>query len=149
MIIVKSFKAVDFELICPHAIDKTVSDFTPEQIRILGERYEKSGCGFTGWWDDVPYGCLGIWTVREGVGNMWSAIHKDVSKHVIPAMRAVKEMLNVIEGMYDFKRLRSDSRIGFPESQRFLEFLGFTKQRRNVNHNHYFYKRDVPCQQQQ
>lgn len=145
MIIVKPFKAVDFELIAPYAIDGTVEGFTSEEIRLFGERYEKCGCAFTGWWDDVPYGCLGIWTVREGVGNMFSILHKDVRKHLIPSMRAVKEMLNVVLGMYDFTRLRSDSRIGFPESQRFLEFLGFTKQRRNMNSTHYFYRRDV-CQ---
>lgn len=147
MIIVKPFKAVDFELILPHAIDESAKDIPIDQIRARAAEYEACSCGFTGWWDDTPLGSLGVIEVRPGVGNMWSLLHKDIRRHIVPSMRAVKEMLRVVESMteYGFKRLRSDSRIGFPESQRFLEFLGFTKQRRNMNSTHYYYRRDVIC----
>jgi hypothetical protein len=145
---VKKFKAEDFVAIAPHAIDVTARYMSEEWLLERGKLYEKCHCAFTGWWGDKPLGSLGIWTVREGVGNMFSVLHEDVRKHVRPSMRAVKMMLDIIEEIYDFKKLRSDSRMGFPESQRFLEFLGFKKQRRNMNKTHYFYRR-YPCRQQQ
>ena len=150
-IVVKSFRAKDFDILYDNAIDGSVKGYTRKEIHLFGERYERSGCSFTGWLGDTPLGSLGILEVRPGIGNLWSILHKDVRKHVVSSMRAVKEMLRVIEGMkeYDFKVLRSDSRIGFPESQRFLEFLGFTRQRRNmINGNHFFYRK-VLCHQQQ
>jgi len=142
MIEVKAFKAEDFGLIYDDAIDDQMRTYTPEQIGVMGVKYENSGCAFTGWYGDIPMGCLGILEVRPGIGNMWSALNREVQNHIVISMRAVKRMLQIVDQTHDFKVLRSDSRIGFPESQRFLEFLGFTKGRRNLlNGTHYFYRR--------
>lgn len=147
MIRIEQFKATDFLLIQPCAIDKEARLYAPKDILKMGKFHEQQGCGFTGWMGSLPLGSLGIDEVRPGVGQMWSMLHVRTRDHVYASMKAVRKMLRIIDDTYDFKRLRSESRIGFAESQRFLEFLGFERGRRTImNNTHYFYRRNK-CRQ--
>ena len=141
----KPFKAEDYVQIYPHAVDETARRMSAEEVYSVGQFHEAGHCGFTGWLGDTPLGCLGIDTVRPGVGQMWSIINTEVRGHIIESMRATKMMLNIIEEDYDFKKLRSESRIGFPESQRFLEFLGFTRSRRTIMQGTHFHYTRLTC----
>jgi hypothetical protein len=147
MIEIKPFKADDLHIICKDALDETAHDLNCFEVQVFGVRHEQGKCSFTGWLDGKPLGCLGIDTVRPGVGHMWSVLHKDVKNHLLESMKTVKRMLTVIEDTYGFNRLRSESRIGFKGSQRFLEFLGFERGRRTImNGTHFYYRRDL-CHQ--
>ena len=147
MIIVKAFTAEDYAIIYKNPIDESAWEYTPEQIREIAEFHVKGGCGFTGWLGDIPLGSLGVDEVRPGVGHMWALLHEEVRNHIKDSMRAVRRMLDIVERTYDFKKLRSESRIGFPESQRFLEFLGFERGRRTIMNNTHFFYRKILCHQ--
>jgi hypothetical protein len=144
MIEYRPFIAEDYLAIYKDAVDVTAREMSGEEVYLSGKYHEAGGCAFSGWWGDLLLGCLGIDTVRPGVGHMWAIINTKVRDYVIPSMRACRMMLGIVEEEYGFGRLRCESRIGFPESQRFLEFLGFRRGRRTImNGTHYFYRKII------
>lgn len=138
MIELVEFKAEHAELLCPNAVDETLRHTPPEIWRQMAAYNEVSGMGFTGFYNGKPVGAAGVRHVREGVGNMWAVIAQDAlcAKSIF---RAVRDMLAIIADVRGYRRLRSESRIGFAESQRLLEHLGFVRRRVIMNGTHYYY----------
>ena len=133
-----AFKAEHAEHLCMNAVDSSLGEHNREQWRAWAKYNEKAGMAFTGMENGVPVWAAGIRYVREGVVNMWAVFAQDAPKSIY---RALSAMLPIGASRGAYRKLRSESRIGFDASQRILEHLGFKRQRRNANPDHYLYIR--------
>lgn len=131
MIEVREFRVGDAEGLYENCIDDIVSKVPEILLRKEAEREEKS-CAFTGLIDGEIIGAAGIFIRRENVGDVWLLVSKKVQRHKLSSFRCLKRMLGILIDKFELKKLRSESRKGFTESQRLLEHLGFIKQRREL-----------------
>jgi hypothetical protein len=137
MLTFEPFKAEHADDICPYAVDDEVADWT-EAAKIN----EKYGVGYTGYLDGTPVCAFGAICNKNGAGDVWFVMSRKVGMYKKTVLRSIKMMLDTHMEDSDFTRLRTASKIGFKESQRLLEFLGFKKQRRDmINGKYYFYLR--------
>ena len=133
------FKAEHADRLCPDAIDPTAREGWKEWAEINA----KYGVGYTGIDSngDLMF-AAGIRFKKDGVGDIWSVFSKHIRDNKKATFRTLVNILKIVIKEFGIKKVRSESRIGFEESQRMLEHLGFKRQRRNmINGKYYFYLR--------
>jgi hypothetical protein len=136
-------KLIPFEtrhaiFLCPNAIDPLARGMEEHAVYRAA-----SDAAYTGIDADGNIVCaFGIRVRKPGVADVWSIFNQRVKTHKKSTFRMLVTMLGVLIKTFELKKLRSESRIGFVESQRMLEHLGFIRQHRNmINGKYYFYKR--------
>lgn len=132
------FKAEHAKHLCPNAIDNEA-----HEMENMGEFYEMCDAAYTGMSEDEKIVCaFGIVLKKDGVADVWSIFNQQIKTCKKSMFRTLVTMLDILIETFDLKKLRSQSRIGFKESQRLLEHLGFKRQRRNtIDGRNYFYAR--------
>lgn len=140
MIELIEYKAEHAEILCPQAVDETVKN---SEWRKWAEANEFGGVGFTGIYQGQMLFAAGIRRVRDGVGDMWAVITPQARQCLKDVIRSQRVMLGIVALEMNLKRLRADSRIGFKESQRLLEAMGFTKKRVMLNKTHFYYAKVI------
>jgi hypothetical protein len=138
MIDLIEFKAEHAEILCPKAVDSAMHDC---DWRKWAEINESGGLGYTGIYKDKMIFAAGVRHVRDGVGDMWAVITSDCRQCLKDVIWAQRTMLAIVASEMGIWRLRSDSRIGFPESQRLLRAMGFMNMRTMLNGKYYYFKR--------
>jgi len=140
MIELIEFKAEHAEYLCPRAVDPAIKEI---DWRKWAQINESGGLGYTGVYEGKMVFAAGVRHVRTGVGDMWAVITSDCRQCLKDVIWTQRTMLAIVASEMGYSRLRSDSRIGFPESQRLLKAIGFEKMRKMLNGTHYYYKRSI------
>ena len=140
MMYVRLYSPDDAKQLVFNAVDKAANMDGWEQWAVINGN---SGPAYTGLVGDKIVCAAGIRIVREGVGHLWSVFSSDIGQNKLSVFRGVKSMLEILIKEFNFTRLRTESRIGFPESQRLLEHLGFKQGRIIMNKTHYSYFRSI------
>ena len=132
------FEAEHAKELCPDAIDSDA-----HEMESMGEFYELCDAAYTGMSADGKIVCaFGIVIKKDGVADVWSIFTQQSKKCPKSVFKTLVTMLDILIETFGLKKLRSQSRIGFQESQQLLEHLGFKRQRRNmINGKNYFYAR--------
>jgi hypothetical protein len=126
------------------------------------EYHLAAGPCYCAWHDGRIVGAGGCDIRRPGVGRPWIILDGTLSclpngkvptaeslQYLALTLSNVKQMMLDICGAFKISRLHTDSFKDFPASQRLLEFLGFTRLRRE-SAERYFYElrlatEDQPC----
>lgn len=137
----RKFTVEDALELSQNAIDDTLQDADIDLIKQTSEFYINSGPSGTGFYNGKPICSCGINLRRGHSGRIWLLIGD--TKHKFMTLRSLKTLLSIYIKEYGFKKLIAESRIGFPQSQRVLEFFGFEKQRHNLNNEYYFYRKAI------
>lgn len=133
------FEAEHANHLCPDAIDTDAHD-----MEKWGKVNETSDAAYTGMLENGEIVCAFGIRVKNGVADVWSVFNQRVKSNKKATFRTLVSMLSILIKTFNLEKLRSESRIGFTESQRLLEHLGFKRQRRNmINGKYYFYRRCV------
>lgn len=136
----RQFEVSDIEAIKASAVDETVRDMPDDILRAGAELNLKCGPAFTYFKDGKIIGAAGIRIVRKGVGHLWAMFSQEIRNCKKDFFRSTITMLDIVIKEFGIKKLRTESRIGFPTSQRFLEHLMFDRQRRKlIKRNYYLY----------
>ena len=118
------------------AVDKLFNEYSEQFIM---DTESSDGLAYSVLVDGEIVAVAGIKRVREGLGEMWAVVSQDAPRST-KLFRALRQMLAISAKHGGFSRLRSKSRKGFAQSQRFLEFFGF-EQKRLFNDNYIYTKR--------
>lgn len=130
MLTLKYFKSEDVLKINP--VEEGI-----ENIMVGAEYNAAAGPAYTGYIDGRIVACGGIRVEKNGSGTPWFIMNKG-EKCKKSTFQTVKLMMKILIEECEFKYLRTFSKIGFPQSQRFLEHLGFKKIR--TLKSHYYYR---------
>ncbi len=136
-IVLRQFNAADAQILCPDAVDVTAGTGPWQQ---WAEFNAQAGPAYTGLLDGKIIGAAGIRMVRPGVGDVWSVFSTEMPAVRLSAFKCLKRMLGILIAEFEFTRLRTDSRVGFEQSQRLLEHLGFVRGRTMRQGKYYFYR---------
>lgn len=85
----------------------------------------------------------GVLLHRNGSGTVWFIGKKAIRQHKLSVLTTLKKMIEIWSLEMGITRLRTHSEIGFPESQRLLEHLGFKRLRTIMKNTHYFYRMET------
>ena len=85
----------------------------------------------------------GIRHKPNGSGEVWVILKKEVVHYKLSLLRSIRTMLEILKLENGYKWLRTHSEIGFPESQRLLEHLGFKQMRTIMKNTHYYYRMEA------
>ncbi len=146
MISIIKFKAEHAEILCPDAVDEAVRNADPAIWQAWAKYNEIAGPAYTGFKDGRMLGSAGIRLGRNKTGHVWLVLRRNILTKSVMAdvIRSIRKILKITIDEFDLKALRSESRIGFEQSQRFLEHFGFVRQRRNmIKRPFYFYKLEI------
>ena len=140
MIELIEFKAEHAEILCPLAVDGATKD---GDWREWGLMYETGGLGYTGIYNGEMVFAAGIRRVRGDIGHMWAVITPRIHQCLKSVIRTQRVMLDIVASEMNLRRLRAESKIGFKQSQRLLEAMGFERKRIMLNKTHYYYVRTL------
>lgn len=132
---IREFVVGDGDILVPVAIDRSV-----EKWRDWAAKVQAGGCAFTGLMKGEVCCAAGIKDEGSGKGTAWAIFSEDCKRYPRAVYRAVRTMLKVCCEEYGFTAVRSQSKVGFGASQRFLEHLGFEKIRKTIKGEDYYYK---------
>jgi len=132
----------DLILTAENAMDGPREERSDEYIRKWARYDIENGPAYAALYEGKVVAVAGIRLVRPGLGFIWIVMSKDIKKNSFSFMKeslfAMRKMTGILIGRYGLKKVRALSRIGFGESQRLLEHLGFERLRRATK-THYVY----------
>jgi hypothetical protein len=132
----------------------------PEHWRPWVEYHLTMGPAYCAWHDGKLVGAGGMDIRRAGVGRPWIILDGTLDclpngrlptaeslSYLVKTLSNVKTMMHTLCEVFQIRRLHTDSYKDFPASQRLLEFLGFTRLRRETS-DRFFYVKDFATENQ-
>ena len=141
MIRLRQFEPTDIDAISPTAIDDSPVS-RAEYTKHWAEFNAKAGPAYTGYYNNVIVGAMGIRLFNEHSGVLWAVFADAMKSCVKSTLRSSREILIRLIEEFDLQTIFATSRKGFGGSQRLLEHLGFTKMKKETV-THYYYKLEV------
>jgi len=143
MLTFRHFEIDDIKELAKNAIDESVKLADEETLLKYAKYHKDNGSAFTGTLNGKVVCAAGIHNRHGNSGHLWSIFTKSVIVHKKTVFKSIKVMFDCVSKCNDFKKVITESRIGFPQSQRLIEHLGFEKQRRSFNNDYFFYKKVI------
>ena len=139
----RSFEIEDIKELYQNAIDDIVSNTSETDLLKYAEINKNAGPAFTGLLNDKPICAAGIHLRRGKSGHLWSVLSKSASNHKKTVFKSLKLMLGIVIKQNGLRKIITESRKGFPQSQRLIEHLGFIRQRHSFRDDYYFYRKVI------
>jgi hypothetical protein len=137
------FEIDDIKELAKNAIDKSITNVDDETLLKYARYHKDNGSAFTGLLNDRVVCAAGIHNRRANSGHLWSIFTKSAMIHKKTVFKSLKLMLDAVIKSNELKKIITESRKSFAESQRLIEHLGFEKQRHSFNDDYYFYKKVI------
>lgn len=106
-------------------------------------RQAQKGPAFTAVLDGRPIGCGGIWIPWPGVGMGWMVLSEAIAPHWRWMAKTTKQLLRVFVRVHALHRVEASALEESPVNQRWLEWLGFTRERDGVARQYLIDKRSM------
>jgi len=143
MLIFRPFEIDDIKEIAKNAIDESVKMADEKTLLKYAKYHKDNGSAFTGLLNDKIICAAGLHRRRAGSSHLWSIFTKSAIIHKKTVFKSIKLMMDCVVEAGEIKKVITESRIGFSQSQRLIEHLGFERQRRSFDNNYYFYKKVI------
>ena len=137
------FEIDDIKELAKTAVDKLVNRSSECDLLQYAEMNKQSGPAFTGLYKGRPICAAGINLRRNNSGHLWSIFTMSAQIHKKAVFKSLKLMLDLVIQNNNLKKIVTESRKGFIESQTLIEHLGFERQRRSFSNDYYFYRKVV------
>ena len=141
MLTFRIFEIDDIKELAKDAIDEAVKLADEETLLKYAKYHKDNGSAFTGLLNGKVVCAAGLHRRRGGSSHLWSVFAKSAIVHKKMVFKSIKLMMDCVINSNGIKKIITESRKGFPQSQRLIEHLGFEKQRRSFNDDYYFYKK--------
>lgn len=143
MIEFRLFEIDDIKELTMTAIDKSVRCTQECDLLKYARMNKQSGPAFTGIYNGRPICAAGINLRKNNSGHLWSIFTRSAQIHKKSVFKSLKLMFDLVIKNNALKKIVTESRKGFTESQTLIEHLGFEKQRRSFSDDYYFYRKVV------
>jgi hypothetical protein len=134
----------DLILLAENSMDETLRNCGRERIMEWAKLNMDWGPAYAAEYNGKLIAAAGVMLTRPGLGDIWIVVDKDVEHSCSfwkEALRAMRDMPEIIAEKYGLKKIRSRSRIGFNASQIMLNHIGFERQRRATKEFYLYIRR--------
>lgn len=143
MIEFKTLNIEDIIEVAKTSIDEVPRNSSVDDLERYGKLYKDCGSAMTGFLNGEPVIVAGFYKRHKHDGVIWAIISNKIAKYKITVFRSIRLMLDCYISTHKIKKMLAETRVGFKEAQRFMEHLGFVKQRRTFNSDYCFYKKVI------
>ena len=95
-------------------------------------RQASMGPCFTGAVDGKPIACGGMMIPWDGMGIAWMIVAEDAAWHWIWLSKTTKRIFRALVQVHQLHRVEATALVGAPVNQRWLEWIGFGREKDGV-----------------